>query len=166
MDIALLLLSGGIGAGAARLLRLPMWPITGSIAGSAGMQAVLSGTTALPSWCGVAGQILVGVSLGSAIDLAVLRQFRAMLAAGIIAVATLVATGLVGGAVIAATGLLRRTEAVLGTIPGGLGEMVAAATALGVDSAVVAGMHVARLLVVLLTIPLLVRWAARWRPRR
>lgn len=47
-------------------------------------------------------------------------------------------------------------------VPGGVGEMVAPATALDADSAVVAGMHVVRLLVVVSVTPLLVRWAGRW----
>lgn len=159
---ALLLLSAVAGAVAARALRVPMWAVTGSIAGAGATQLWLGGP-GLPSWCGVAGQVLVGISLGSAIDPAVLRQFRVLLGPGCLAVATLIAAGLAGGAAIAASGRLGVPEAVLGTVPGGVGEMVAAATALRVDSAVVAGMHVTRLVVVLLTLPLLIRWASRWR---
>lgn len=161
----LLVLGAAAGAGTARGLRVPMWSVTGSITGAATAQLWLSGTAALPGWCGVVGQVLVGISLGSAIDPGVLRQFRATLAPGCLAVLVLVGTGLAGGALIASTGRLDLPEALLGTVPGGVGEMVAAATALEVDSAVVAGMHVMRLLVVLMTVPLLVRCASRWRDR-
>lgn len=160
---ALLLLGAVAGAGAARALRVPMWSVTGSIAGAGTTQVWLDGSAVLPSWCGVAGQVLVGISLGSAVDPAVLRQFRAVAVPGSLTVVTLVAVGLAGGTAIAATGRLPVSEAVLGTVPGGVGEMVAAATALRVDSAVVAGMHVLRLLMVLLSLPLLLRWAGRWR---
>jgi len=162
LQVLVLLASGASGAGLARVLRLPMWPITGSIGGAAVMHAFLGGTAAVPMWLVLAGQVLVGIAVGSAVSPDVLRQFRSALAPGAIAVVTIVAMGLGGGAAIAATGLLGPTEAVLGMVPGGVGEMVAAATALGADSAVVAGMHVARLLVVVSTIPLLVRWAGRW----
>lgn len=157
-----LLASGASGAGVARLLRLPMWPITGSIGGAAVMHALVGGAAVVPMWWALAGQALVGVAVGSAISPNVLQEFRKVVAPGALAVVTIVALGLGGGAAIAATGLLEPTEAVLGMVPGGVGEMVAAATALDADSAVVAGMHVARLLVVVSTIPLLVRWAERW----
>jgi uncharacterized protein len=162
LEMLVLLLGGAAGAGLARLLRLPMWPITGSIVGAAVVHAVVGGAVVVPAGWGLAGQALVGISVGSAISPHVLRHFRILAAPGTLAVTTIVALGLGGGAAIAATGQLAPTEAVLGMVPGGVGEMVAAATALDTDAAVVAGMHVVRLLVVVSVIPLLVRWAGRW----
>ena len=83
---------------------------------------------------------------------------------GSIAVIVIVAIGLGSGVLMAVTNVLDPTVAVFGTIPGGVGEMVAAATALGADTPLVAAMHLARLLVVLGTLPLFVRWARRRRP--
>ena len=53
------------------------------------------------------------------------------------------------------------TEAVFGMVPGGVGEMVSAVASLGGDSALVAGMHLVRLLIVVSVIGLLVRWFQR-----
>ena len=41
--------------------------------------------------------------------------------------------------------------------------MVAASSALGADSALVAGIHLVRLLLTLWMLPLLVRWAMTWK---
>lgn len=164
LELVLLLLGGAAGAAVARTLRLPMWPVTGSIGGAAVVHALAGGSVVLPAWWAMTGQALVGIAVGSAISSDVLREFRAVLLPGSVAVVTIVALGLAAGIAISLTGLIGREESLLGMVPGGVGEMVAAATALDADSAVVAGMHVARLLVVVSTIPLLVRWARRWTP--
>ncbi|OEV30742.1 hypothetical protein AN219_09050, partial [Streptomyces nanshensis] len=62
---------------------------------------------------------------------------------------------------LAAGGVLGPAPALLGSIPGGVGEMVSAAAGLGADSGLVAGMHLIRLVVVLSALPLLLRWARR-----
>ena len=46
-------------------------------------------------------------------------------------------------------------------VPGGVGEMVSAVASLGGDSALVAGMHLVRLLVVVTVMGALVRWFRR-----
>jgi uncharacterized membrane protein AbrB (regulator of aidB expression) len=48
-------------------------------------------------------------------------------------------------------------EAVFGMVPGGVGEMVAAVASMGGDSALVAGIHLVRLLVVVSVVGWLVR---------
>jgi uncharacterized membrane protein AbrB (regulator of aidB expression) len=52
-------------------------------------------------------------------------------------------------------------EAVFGMVPGGVGEMVAAVASMGGDSALVAGIHLVRLLVVVSVMGQLARWFQR-----
>lgn len=163
-DAVLLLASGVAGAGAGRLLRLPMWPLTGSILGAAAVHVLVGGTAVAPTWWSVVAQVLVGTAVGAAIAPGVLAEFRAVLLPGVLAVVSILGVGVLCGLAIAATGRVHLASAVFGMVPGGVGEMVAAATALRADGALVAGIHVTRLLVVLSVLPLLVRWARRWSP--
>jgi uncharacterized membrane protein AbrB (regulator of aidB expression) len=80
-------------------------------------------------------------------------------------VVLIVAVGAGIGAALTLGGALGPTPALLGSIPGGVGEMVAAAAGLGGDSGLVAGMHLIRLVVVLSALPLLLRWARRLEER-
>ena len=61
------LASGALGAAAGWVVRLPMWPLTGSIAGAAIMHALVSGSSSAPSWWGVLAQVLVGAAVGAGI---------------------------------------------------------------------------------------------------
>ncbi|WP_277400278.1 AbrB family transcriptional regulator [Streptomyces marispadix] len=157
---ALTLLLGLACAGAAlgRSLRLPMWPVTGSILGAA--TAPLAGLGAVPpGWWSTAGQILVGSGVGSMVGRNFLASVRRVSVPGAVVVVLIVALGAGIGAALTLGGVLGPTPALLGSIPGGVGEMVAAAAGLGGDSGLVAGMHLIRLVVVLSALPLLLRWA-------
>jgi uncharacterized protein len=65
------------------------------------------------------------------------------------------------GVVLWASNGLGIVEAVFGMVPGGVGEMVAAVASIEGDSALVAGMHLVRLLVVVTVMGALVRWFRR-----
>lgn len=162
--MALLLLGGGLGAAAGRLVRLPMWPLTGALIGGAVVHIAAGGQLSVPTWWSTSAQVLVGAAVGATIVPGIGRQFRAVLLPGLVAVTSIIGVGVVCGLLIATTGRVDSVVAVFGMVPGGVGEMVAAATALNADSAVVAGMHVVRLLAVLSVLPVLVR-VARWLAR-
>lgn len=155
-----LLLAGAVAAAAFfRLLRVPMWPISGGVVGAGAVHLILGGTTAMPAVLSPTAQVLVGAAIGATIGPEIFREFAKFLTPGILSVLLVVGTGVGLGFGLHALGLLPPAEAVLGTVPGGVGEMVAAAISLEVDSAVVAGIHLVRLLVVMWTLPLLVRFA-------
>ncbi|MGO1561447.1 MAG: AbrB family transcriptional regulator [Actinomycetaceae bacterium] len=155
-----LILAGAIAAATAfRLMRIPMWPISGGVVGAGAVHLVLGGTTTMPTLFSPTAQVLVGAAIGATIGPEIFREFARFLTPGIIAVLLVVGTGVGLGFGLHALGLLPPAEAVLGMVPGGVGEMVAAAISLDVDSAVVAGIHLVRLLVVMWTLPLLVRFA-------
>ena len=160
-ELALLLLGGAVGAGVARILRLPMWPLTGALVGAAAVHIVTSSSVQIPDTWSVGAQVLVGTAVGGTVAPDMLRQFHAVLVPGVVAVVALIGVGVGCGLAMGAAGVLDPTVAALGMVPGGVGEMVAAAQALQADSALVAGLHVVRLLVVLWSLPLLVRWVTR-----
>lgn len=158
----LAVVAGGlVGAFLASRLRLPFWPLTGAIVGAALAHLMVGDDVSFPRWWSITAQVLVGAAVGSAVTPGILRDFRMILAPGTLAVVSIIGAGIGFGLVIAELGLADRVTAVFGMVPGGVGEMVAAATVSHADPALVAGMHVVRLLVVLFSLPLLVglvRW--------
>lgn len=165
LELVILVASGAAGAAIAGLLKLPMWPITGAILGSATASLVMATEVDMPSWLSFSAQVLVGTAVGASVLPGFLKQLGALLAPASVVVVSLVALAISGGALLSVLGLVDAEEALLGMIPGGVGEMVAASAALGADSALVAGIHLIRLLLLIWTLPLLVRWAAGWKRR-
>jgi len=162
--VLLILLAGGVvGAVIAGLLKMPLWAITGAILGSAVTSLFLPWGATMPSWVSFTAQVLVGTAVGASVQPGFGRQLAKVALPAALAVGGLLVITLSGSAVIAFLGLTEPTEAFLGLLPAGLGEMVAAAASVGADSALVAGMHVVRILLVLWTLPLLLRWASTWR---
>ena len=149
------------GAGLGRLLRLPMWPVTGSILGAATAHFLGPSGVVPPQWWSVTGQLLVGAGVGSMVGRDFFASVRRVSGPGSLVVVLIVLVGAGAGAALAASGALPPVPAMLGSIPGGVGEMVAATAGLGGDSGLVAGMHLIRLVVVLSALPLLLRWARR-----
>jgi membrane AbrB-like protein len=163
LQLGELLLGGVAGATIAKYLRLPVWQLSGSIAGAAVAHALAGGVWTVPRWWAVVAQVLIGSAVGSTVGRQVFRDFRKMALPGTVSVVAIVGLGTGLGVLLAVGGFLDPDVAVLGMVPGGVGEMVAAAAALGADSAVVAAMHVTRLLAILSLAPLLVRWVGRRR---
>lgn len=166
IELMVLLAAGAAGAGIANRLKLPMWPITGALLGSAAANVIMAAGTSLPFGLGFAAQVLVGTAVGASVLPGFAREIGKLIVPAVTVVAVLVTAGIAAGAVMSWLGLLDQTEALLGMVPGGVGEMVAAASALSADSALVAGIHVIRLLLMIWTLPLLIRWAMRWEPPR
>lgn len=160
--LAALVAGGSAGAAAGRLLRLPAWPLTGALLGSAAVHlAVGGGAAALPPWCVFIAQVLVGSVVGAGLGPSVLRDFRRILVPGLVTVLITIAMGVGLGLAIWSTDQVGIVESVFGMVPGGVGEMVAAVASLDGNSALVAGMHVVRLLIVLTLVHAAVRWFRR-----
>jgi uncharacterized protein len=155
------LAAGSAGAALGRMARLPLWPLTGSLIGAAALHFATGGGETLPSGLVFVAQVLVGCTLGARLGPTALREFRAVLAPGVVAVLATVAAGIALGLALWASNGLGLVEAVFGMVPGGVGEMVAAVASLGGDSALVAGIHLLRLLVVVSVVGWLVRWFRR-----
>lgn len=134
-----------------------MWPLTGAIIGGLVPTLLWPQPIDIPGSWRIAAQILVGAAVGAGIKPGVLREFWDVVVPGALAVISIIGIGLAGGVVIGSTGHLDHVSAVLGMVPGGVGEMVAAATALHAEVPVVASMHVVRLVVSLAALPFLIR---------
>lgn len=159
--LAGLFLSGAAGAGIGRLLRLPMWALTGAILGATVFQLVVDVGADLPRWWTFTAQVAIGSAVGSRLGPTVLRDFRSILVPGVVAVFVIIPAGIALGVALWATGRVGLIESVFGMVPGGVGEMVAATTSLHGDSALVAGMHLVRLVVVVVALHAAMRWLRR-----
>jgi uncharacterized protein len=156
------LLAGGFaGAALGRLVRLPMWPLTGALVGAAVVHIAMGGGVVLPAWCVFVAQVLVGSTVGARLGPTVLSEFRSVMVPGLVTVLVTVTVGVGLGVVLWASNGLGIVEAVFGMVPGGVGEMIAAVASIDGDSALVAGMHLVRLLVVVTVMGSLVRWFRR-----
>ena len=165
MGLVVVLAVAVTGACVARLLRAPMWPFTGAVVAVALAGAVVPLDVTVPLWWSLLAQILVGTAVGARLGRDILADFRSVLAPGTVVVVTIVPLGVaLGWALHRWTGL-PGLDTVFGLVPGGVGEMVAATAALGGNSALVAGMHLARLLVVVWTVHLMVAFVRRRRRR-
>lgn len=162
LELSVLLISGAVGAALGCILRLPMWPITGSLLGSAAANVAMAASITMPFTLSFAAQVLVGTAVGASVLPGFARQVGRLILPALVVVTVLVATGISAALVMIHVGLLGPAEALLGMVPGGVGEMVAAASALSADSALVAGIHLVRVLMMLWTLPLLIRWASTW----
>jgi membrane AbrB-like protein len=159
--LALMLASAGSGAMVARWCRVPMWPLTGAIAGTAAVHLSLGLSVDMPRALTIAAQILVGTAVGSRVDLRQFAGVRRLAGPAALTVVGVVGTGVALGLGLGATGLVDHVTGALGTIPGGGGEMVAAAEALQADGSVVAAMHVVRVFLVVTLLSWMLEWAHR-----
>lgn len=140
---------------------MPMWPITGGVIGAALVSLALGSPHHMPDLVSTLAQLLVGTAVGTAIGTSIFKEFAHILVPGIVSVLAVVGLGFALGLALSALGLLPTAVAILGLVPGGVGEMVAAAITLHTDSATVAGIHLVRLLAVIWFLPLLMQLARK-----
>lgn len=158
---AALLTGGAVGAALGRLLHLPLWPLTGALVGAGTVQLAVGSDAPFPSWALFVAQVLVGSTVGARLGPTVLQEFRVIIVPGMVAVVATVVAGIGLGLAVWWIMPIGLVEAVFGMVPGGVGEMVAAVASLGGDSALVAGIHIIRLLVVVTVMGALVSWFRR-----
>lgn len=164
-ELLLLLACGAAGAALAGLLKLPMWPITGAILGSAAGNLLLAAGATMPFWLTFTAQVLIGTAVGASVQTGFAKQLGRLVTPTVVVVLSVIVVAISGSVVLDALDILELREAVLGMLPGGVGEMVAASASIGGDSALVAGIHLVRLLLIIWTLPLLLRWASTWKRR-
>ena len=113
----------------------------------------------VPSPLLIAAQIAIGASLGLRFRVDQMQKFPRVALAGLIS-----GLVLIGAAFIGLTWFVERftdldhVSAILAVAPGGLGEMIASATTLGLLAAAVAGFQMTRSLMTNLFAPPLIRW--------
>ena len=163
VELLVLIASGAVGATAGRFLKLPMWPITGALLGSAVANIIQASAVTMPFELSFFAQVLVGTAVGASVLPGFVKQLGTLILPAIVVVLTLVVAGVGSAVIMSYFHLVGPSESLLGMVPGGVGEMVAASSALDADSALVAGIHVIRLLITLWMLPFLVRWALSWK---
>ena len=159
--LAALIVGGTLGALLGRVLHLPLWPLTGALVGAGSVQLFVGNHAPFPAWTLFIAQVLVGSTVGARLGPTVLQEFRLVVVPGVVAVVATVVAGIGLGLAVWSLFPVGRVEAVFGMVPGGVGEMVSAVASLGGDSALVAGMHIIRLLVVVTVMGALVGWFRR-----
>lgn len=162
-ELLIVLAAGVFGAIVAKLIRLPMWSITGSLLGSAAAHIAMAISVDFPYSIAFTAQVLIGTAIGASILPGFLAKVGRLIFPASVIVAALVGVGLSSALVLSHLDLIAAPEAFIGMVPGGVGEMVAAAAALERNSALVAGIHIVRLLITLWTLPLIIRWATSWK---
>ena len=148
-DAAVLIVVGALGAGLALLIsRLGFLDHNWGIAPMAlGLFWVSSGGVIprLPEWLLTMAQIGIGASLGVRFSIERLRQLPRAAMAGVVSALVLIAVMPIGlGALVAVVSRIDYRMMALATAPGGLGEMIASAKAIGLASATVAGFQFVR----------------------
>jgi membrane AbrB-like protein len=119
------------------------------------LSAAARAPLAVPSGPTIAAQALIGVSLGAAVDADTLRAVGHDWAPVLLVTAGTLAISLGAGVVMSRVTGLDRPTACLGLIAGGASGIVAMADELGADGRLVAFMQYLRVLVVVITAPLL-----------
>nr|MBA3518974.1 AbrB family transcriptional regulator [Hyphomicrobiales bacterium] len=157
--LAVVLLGGLIAAAASRFGVLNPWVIAPMLlclgAVAAGFDLPLIPTPLL-----IAAQIAIGASLGLRFRLAEFRSLPRAALAGLISGALLIGVSFAAfGWTVARLGGLGPETATLAVMPGGLGEMIASAGALGLLPATVAGFQITRSILTNIFAPPLIRYA-------
>lgn len=147
-----------VGAAVFELLRVPAGALIGSLIAVAAYNIVVSaGAASLPGW----SRFLVFAGLGWLIGQAITRETLTNLRADLWSIAVIVGSLVIVGALVAVVltrlGVVDGTTAFLASSPGGLSQMTALSNALDADVAYVATVHITRVVLVLMSAPLVAR---------
>jgi hypothetical protein len=115
----------------------------------------------------IVAQIAIGASLGLRFRMESFRMLPRAALAGLASGAALITIAVLGFApAVGMLAVLSPATATLAVMPGGLGEMIAAAAALGLFPATVAGFQITRSIITNIFAPPLIRWALARSGRR
>lgn len=149
---------------AASRIRMPGAGIVVPMFGSAAI-AVGVGVTPPPFWTRFIVLVLMGTAIGAQIDRRSFLALRRILGAATLAGVGLIAIGVATTLLLRALGIAPVGD-LLATSPGALSAMTAAALENDLDAPTVAVFHITRIFLIVLSIPLLVRFMHRSRSAR
>ncbi len=121
-------------------------------------------TVAVPTRIYIAGQAVIGTSLGSGFSPETLSILPRHYLIFLFAVVFILLTSLINGWILARHAHLDAATAFLGTMPGGAGAMAAMSDSLGADTRLVVAMQYIRLLIILGSLALVVPILAHLQP--
>lgn len=141
----------------ARAIGFPGGAITGALVGTGVARLLNAPLEEPPKWLRSAARALLGLTIGATVTAETVQVVARALGPVAVMILVIMALGLLAAWVINRTTPMALSTALCGASPGALGAMVALADDLGGDGSVVASMHVARLVSILLVVPLLIR---------
>lgn len=151
---ALTIAVAGVGGGLLLLLGVPGGMLIGAICAVAGLS--FAGVPVLRDpRAKVVAQLIVGTGIGASITPESLTLLRTLALPIVASIAALLVFGLCCGLAIYRRSDLDLATSLTATAPGGMIEMVLVSDAVGGASAIVAGMHLMRILATLGTLPFL-----------
>lgn len=164
IQLALLIVAGGLGFGLARRVRLPAPHVTGPMAVSGTLYMTGIVTTALPPAVLHVGLLVLGASIGARFASFRLGDILHTGRHALVLVALTLSLAVLAGAAVAAFLGLPWVAVVVAFAPGGVAEMSVLAISLGLDPVYVAVHHVTRIMVLLAVAPLLGRLLSKRSP--
>ena len=161
LGLALLVLATSLVALALKRLRVPNAWVIGPLLAAMALTAAGIHLSRLPEWMIRAGQLMIGISLGTRFTPTFVHTAPRFL--GGVAACTLLAMLLAGGFALALSHLagIHAGTALLATSPGGIAEMSLTARVLHLGVPIVTAFHVSRMVVVVLMIGPLYRLYTR-----
>ncbi|MGH1414512.1 MAG: AbrB family transcriptional regulator [Pelagimonas sp.] len=156
-DIVVILTIALVGMWGATKLRLPAAPLTGPLLITAALN--LSGLTSihLPFWLVAAAQMVIGVSLGLRFKGVDRHLLKNALWLSHVSVATMLALTVLFAALLNTLTGIGFIPLFVSYAPGGLAEMAVIALSLAASPALVSLHHVARIIMTIITMPILAR---------
>jgi len=155
-----LLVVAGIGAGLlGRRLKLPAGDMLVPMAVAAFVNPTWLHIQVFPSALRLYANWIIGLGVGASINRATLVRFRPYARAGTLMTAFLIISGLLMGALLSALTEIDLLTAVLGCAPGGATALISLSGELGADAQLVAAMHVTRMVILMVLLPVLIRAA-------
>lgn len=154
------ILAIGLAAGlAAERLKIPAGEMLAGMAVAAILNPAWLHLGELPAAMKLFPQWIVGSTMGATVTVSTLRHFKPYALAGGVTTAALIILGLGMGWILAQLTPLDLVTCIVGSSPGGADTMVILASELGADAQLVAAMHVSRMVLIMLFLPLLTRVA-------
>ena len=158
--LGLLLVVGLVAGTLAGRLKVPAGEILASMAVAAILGPTWLGLPQLPATWKLFAQWIIGAGVGATVTRAALRDYRPYALAGGLMTAFLILSGLALGWSLSRISSLDLVTCIIGSAPGGADNMIILAGELGADTQMVTAMHVSRMVIVMLLLPLLTRYAA------
>jgi len=156
--LALLLAASAAGVALLALLRAPNPWVLGALVSTMALTAAGVELSALPKAASNAGQLFIGVALGSRFTPGFARAAPRWLAAVALGTLAMIATSAGFAWLLAQAASLHPATVLLGTTPGGIAEMSITAKVLQLGVPVVTAFHVTRYVAVLTLMAPLYRW--------
>jgi membrane AbrB-like protein len=121
----------------------------------------------LPVAWRIAAQLIIGVGVGTTVTREAVRNFKPFARAGAVMTVFLILSGLALGWFLSLVSNVDLVTCIVGCAPGGADTMIIMASDLGADVQLVAAMHVARMVLLMVLLPSTVRAVSLgWRPFR